>query len=245
MPGMTSHSLVPMAARAAGIDFDELVWRILETSFRACARHEQRGQHAGRPRTAASTAERRAQAAAIDWRCAGSASRCSLAAPALGARRRLLLGAQPADRSVVGRRAVPARRAAGVERAVKESVAGEGLLSVDLDAGARARCTCCRGWTRSACSATGRAASTVKIVEQVAAARWGDDGLLNTRGELFARDARHVPPELPRLSGPEGTEAEVAQRYLAMQGRLAEAGCGSRRCGSMRAAPGSSSSPTA
>ncbi|GAB3680043.1 D-alanine--D-alanine ligase [Salinisphaera aquimarina] len=28
-PGMTSHSLVPMAARAAGMDFDELVWRIL------------------------------------------------------------------------------------------------------------------------------------------------------------------------------------------------------------------------
>ncbi|MCP5150551.1 MAG: D-alanine--D-alanine ligase [Ectothiorhodospiraceae bacterium] len=33
-PGMTDHSLVPMAARAAGIDFDTLVWRILETSFR-------------------------------------------------------------------------------------------------------------------------------------------------------------------------------------------------------------------
>ncbi len=32
-PGMTSHSLVPMAAAAAGIGFDELVWRILETSF--------------------------------------------------------------------------------------------------------------------------------------------------------------------------------------------------------------------
>jgi D-alanine-D-alanine ligase len=31
-PGMTRHSLVPMAARAAGMDFDELVWRILETS---------------------------------------------------------------------------------------------------------------------------------------------------------------------------------------------------------------------
>ena len=29
-PGMTSHSLVPKAARAVGIDFDELVWRILE-----------------------------------------------------------------------------------------------------------------------------------------------------------------------------------------------------------------------
>lgn len=33
VPGMTSHSLVPMAARAAGIDFDELVWQVLETSF--------------------------------------------------------------------------------------------------------------------------------------------------------------------------------------------------------------------
>jgi D-alanine-D-alanine ligase len=33
IPGMTDHSLVPMAAKAAGIDFDELVWRVLETSF--------------------------------------------------------------------------------------------------------------------------------------------------------------------------------------------------------------------
>ena len=32
-PGMTSHSLVPMAAHAIGIDFDGLVWRILETSL--------------------------------------------------------------------------------------------------------------------------------------------------------------------------------------------------------------------
>ncbi|MBU6210693.1 MAG: D-alanine--D-alanine ligase [Gammaproteobacteria bacterium] len=33
VPGMTDHSLVPMAAKAAGIDFDTLVWRVLETSF--------------------------------------------------------------------------------------------------------------------------------------------------------------------------------------------------------------------
>ncbi|MDX1508936.1 MAG: D-alanine--D-alanine ligase [Woeseiaceae bacterium] len=33
VPGMTSHSLVPMAAKQAGIDFPELCWRILETSF--------------------------------------------------------------------------------------------------------------------------------------------------------------------------------------------------------------------
>jgi len=32
-PGMTDHSLVPMAARAQGIEFDALVWRILEGSL--------------------------------------------------------------------------------------------------------------------------------------------------------------------------------------------------------------------
>jgi D-alanine-D-alanine ligase len=32
VPGMTSHSLVPMAAKQAGMDFAELCWRILETS---------------------------------------------------------------------------------------------------------------------------------------------------------------------------------------------------------------------
>jgi D-alanine-D-alanine ligase len=34
-PGMTSHSLVPKAAREVGIDFETLCWRILETSFPA------------------------------------------------------------------------------------------------------------------------------------------------------------------------------------------------------------------
>jgi len=32
VPGMTDHSLVPMAAKAANCDFDQLVWRILETT---------------------------------------------------------------------------------------------------------------------------------------------------------------------------------------------------------------------
>jgi D-alanine-D-alanine ligase len=44
IPGMTSHSLVPMAAHAVGIDFEELVWRVLETSF------TRRPAAAGRPR---------------------------------------------------------------------------------------------------------------------------------------------------------------------------------------------------
>jgi D-alanine-D-alanine ligase len=33
IPGMTSHSLVPKGAAAAGMSFDELCWAILETSF--------------------------------------------------------------------------------------------------------------------------------------------------------------------------------------------------------------------
>jgi cell division protein FtsQ len=64
----------------------------------------------------------------------------------------------------------------------------------------------------------------VSVIEQTAAARWGESGLLNTRGELFLRAAAHVPQELPRLSGPEGTESLVAQRYMAVQGRMLEAG---------------------
>jgi len=33
VPGMTDHSLVPMAARALEIGFEQLVWQVLETSF--------------------------------------------------------------------------------------------------------------------------------------------------------------------------------------------------------------------
>jgi len=64
----------------------------------------------------------------------------------------------------------------------------------------------------------------VTVIEQSAAARWGESGLLNTRGELFVKSEAHVPAELPRLSGPDGTESQVAQRYLAIQGRMLEAG---------------------
>jgi cell division protein FtsQ len=64
----------------------------------------------------------------------------------------------------------------------------------------------------------------VTVIEETAAARWDQSGLLNTRGQLFVRDAAHVPAELPRLSGPDGTEGQVAQRYMAAQGRMLEAG---------------------
>jgi len=43
IPGMTSHSLVPIAAKAAAIDFSELCWRVLETSISATCRDEIKG----------------------------------------------------------------------------------------------------------------------------------------------------------------------------------------------------------
>ena len=49
-PGMTSHSLVPKAAAVAGIDYQELCWRVLETSF-----GKERGTGNGEQGTSGST----------------------------------------------------------------------------------------------------------------------------------------------------------------------------------------------
>jgi cell division protein FtsQ len=62
----------------------------------------------------------------------------------------------------------------------------------------------------------------IRVTEHRAAATWGDNGLLNVRGELFTTRARHHYAELPQLSGPDGTEKEVARLYLAARGRLAD-----------------------
>ena len=69
----------------------------------------------------------------------------------------------------------------------------------------------------------------ITVTEQVPAAIWGERGLLNTRGELFVTDARHIPAELPRLSGPENRSADVAKRYLDVRDRLIPVGLDLRR----------------
>ena len=128
---------------------------------------------------------------------------------------------QPIGRvDVVGR----FQRVAAVQ--IEEAVApfrGSGFLSVDLDAMQAAlesipwidRVRIERRWPN---------AVRVSITEHVAAARWGKDGLMNTRGELFLRHSRHIPPELPELDGPPGTEAQVAKLYLETYPRLLEVG---------------------
>ena len=66
----------------------------------------------------------------------------------------------------------------------------------------------------------------VTVTEEQPAARWGDNGLLNPQGRLFVRHASHIPAGLPHLVGPEGTEAEVASRYVAIQEQLVQRGLG-------------------
>ncbi|MCH8335535.1 MAG: cell division protein FtsQ/DivIB [Proteobacteria bacterium] len=69
----------------------------------------------------------------------------------------------------------------------------------------------------------------ISVTEQIPAASWGESGLLNTRGELFVSAARHVPAELPRLSGPEGQYPIVATRYLDIREKLLHTGLDVRR----------------
>jgi cell division protein FtsQ len=174
-----------------------------------------------RPKNRRKPSEARLRLPRINWRALGVASAvvaliaCGTAAVAWALNR-------PIEQvSVEGRfqRVAPG----DVERVVKAQVHGAGLLSVDLAAVRHAihalpwvdAVSVQRAWPRGL---------TVLVIEQTAAARWGERGLLNTRGELFDADERHVPPELAQLEGPQGKEAEVAQRYLAAEGRLMQAG---------------------
>lgn len=100
---------------------------------------------------------------------------------------------------------------------------GGGILSGDLD-GVRASLETLDWVDTVRIRRRWPATLLITVNEQVAAARWGERGLLNTRGELFVTDARHIPAELPVLRGPEGSQWQVAQRYLALRGPLLKAG---------------------
>jgi len=167
------------------------------------------------------TAQRRLRLPTLNWRRLGTVlGALAAVAAALGA-----LGAalnQPiATVAVEGsfQRVSPG----DVERVVKAEVHGAGLLAVNLAAVRRAIHTLPwvdvvsvqRAWPRGL---------NVLVIEQTAAARWGEQDLVNTRGELFAGDGRHIPPELAQLSGPADQEPLVAQRYLAAAVRLTQAG---------------------
>jgi len=156
----------------------------------------------------------------LEWTRAGRVAGALLALGALGLL--LALGLDQPVRSIVIDGPFQRVAAVEVEQAARGALSG-GFVTADLD---RLRREVERlAWVdRARVQRLWPDRVRVEIVEQQAAARWGEDGLLNTRGELFATGVRHVPPELPRLDGPEGSESQVAQRYLAIQGRLVEQG---------------------
>lgn len=100
---------------------------------------------------------------------------------------------------------------------------GAGFLSVDLDA-LRAALESIDWVDRARVERRWPNGLRVVIAEHVPAARWGEDGLMNTRGELFLTGARHIPPELPQLIGPGDTQAQVAKLYLDTYPRLLAVG---------------------
>ncbi len=97
---------------------------------------------------------------------------------------------------------------------------GRGFLSVNLDA-LRARVERLDWVDTARLRREWPDKLVVRITEHQAAARWGEHGLLDTRGQLFGRHAPHAFPELPKLEGPEGSEHEVAKVYLTLRNRLA------------------------
>ena len=114
-----------------------------------------------------------------------------------------------------------------IEEAISDEL-GDGFVTADL--GAIQRRIVALPWIDQATVAR-RWPSRLRVTvsEQVPAAIWGERGLLNVRGELFVSDARHIPAELPRLSGPEDRAAEVATRYLEVRERLIPVGLDLRR----------------
>ena len=175
----------------------------------------------GRSKNRRRPTERSWRLPAINWRRLGAVLGALTAMGGAAAALAMALDRPVASVSVEGsfQRVSPV----DVERVVKGEVYGAGLLSVDLAAVRRAIHTLPwvdavsvqRAWPR---------ALNVLVIEQTAAARWGEQGLINARGELFAGDSRHIPPELAQLSGPADQEPVVAQRYLAAAGRLTQAG---------------------
>ncbi|HEX4376833.1 MAG TPA: cell division protein FtsQ/DivIB [Steroidobacteraceae bacterium] len=129
---------------------------------------------------------------------------------------------QPIQRVVVTGR-LQRVSAMDVEKVVRSHLGAAGLVTVDLAQISRglntlpwvANAAVERSWPRGL---------KIVITEQTAVARWNNSGLLNSAGELFVSDSRFMPPELPWLTGPVGSEAEVTHRYLGSQGRLTEAG---------------------
>lgn len=64
----------------------------------------------------------------------------------------------------------------------------------------------------------------VNVIEQVPAARWGQQRMLNDVGDIFAPDPATIPHGLVRLDGPLGLELEMLELLRDLQPRFAALG---------------------
>lgn len=60
----------------------------------------------------------------------------------------------------------------------------------------------------------------VFVTEQDAVTRWKDIGLLNRASQLFIPDKDSIPPGLPELDGPEGSQLMMMDKFLYLQTQL-------------------------
>lgn len=65
---------------------------------------------------------------------------------------------------------------------------------------------------------------TVQVSEQIAVARWGEQGLINGYGEYFSPDPDTYPNGLPVLEGPENTYILMLEQYHLLQNILKRSG---------------------
>ena len=114
-----------------------------------------------------------------------------------------------------------------IEEAISAQL-GAGFFSADLDV-IQARIAALPWIDEASIARRWPGTIEISVTEQVPAAIWGERGLLNTRGDLFVKNARHVPAELPRLEGPDGQSSVVAKRYLAMKDKLIPTGLDLRK----------------
>ena len=64
----------------------------------------------------------------------------------------------------------------------------------------------------------------IQVKERVAVARWGGDGLLTARGEVFRPGTASLPKDLPQLAGVDSRAPEVLKAHGRLAQRLAPVG---------------------
>ncbi len=114
-----------------------------------------------------------------------------------------------------------------LQQSIAPTVAG-GFFTVDINAVRRAAFR--SAWVASA---TVRRVwpdgLVVTVTEQRAAARWGADALLNDAGAIFRPDPTTFPAGLPVLTGPDGTQQLLLERWKSAQSVLDAAGLKAQR----------------